>query len=128
MLTQNTARSLAVNDRTDPEQSIRGRAAYIAKMRGRIPSFIKGSDRIYMAMAAYNIGFAHLTGARQIAVRKHRDPNSWYDVKESLPLLTQHKYYKYLPNGYAQGYEPLYYVQRIRNYYSLLEKHLSRDG
>ncbi len=122
MLTKPTAEAMGVKDRTDPRESIEGGAKYLAKLRKRIPPFIKEPDRTFMMLASYNVGFGHLTGARQIAVRTHRNPNQWSSVKECLPLLTQKKYYQHLPNGYARGYEPLIYVQNVRNYYDLLKK------
>ena len=78
-----------------------------------------------MAMASYNVGFAHLKDARKIAVELNKDPNSWHSVKDALPLLSQKKYYRHLKYGYARGVEPVIYVQRIRNYYDLL---LEKEG
>jgi membrane-bound lytic murein transglycosylase F len=41
-------------------------------------------------------------------------------VKDYLPLLTQHKYYSKTTHGYARGWEPVAYVENVRNYYDIL--------
>jgi membrane-bound lytic murein transglycosylase F len=79
-----------------------------------------------MALAAYNVGFGHLTDARELAARLNKNPDKWSDLAEVLPLLTRKQYYQTLQHGYARGYEPVTYVQRIRDYQDILEKELQR--
>lgn len=120
MLTLNTAKSLGISNRLDPEQSLEGGTRYLRKLYKRLPSFIPKRDREWMMLASYNIGFSHLRDARALAVWKKKNPNSWNGVKEALPLLSQRKYYQKLPHGYARGLEPILYVKRIKEYYSIL--------
>jgi len=122
MLTLNTAKSMDVKNRLDAVESINGGAKYLQRMLKRLPETVKGKDRLWFALAAYNVGFAHLRDARSLAVRLGKNPDLWLDVKEVLPLLMQKKYYKTLPYGYARGTEPVRYVQRIRNYYQVLDR------
>ncbi|MCV6611298.1 MAG: membrane-bound lytic murein transglycosylase MltF [Amphritea sp.] len=126
MLTKATAREMDVEDRTDPVQSVMGGAHYLRKVMGKIPERIKGDDRIWFALASYNVGFGHLEDARILTQRGGKNPDSWEDVKEFLPLLTQPKYFKTVRNGYARGYEPVLYVSNIRNYYDLLDWELQK--
>ncbi|WP_371373904.1 membrane-bound lytic murein transglycosylase MltF [Thalassotalea aquiviva] len=120
MLTLPTAKQVGVTSRTDPEQSIRGGAKYFQQMIKKIPARIKEPDRRWFALAAYNIGWGHLEDARIITQRKGGDPDRWVEVKESLPLLKQRKYYKNTKYGYARGDEPVRYVENIRAYYDTL--------
>ncbi len=115
MLTQRTAESLGV-DRLDPVQSIDGGARYLQRQHELLPDDIDEPDRTYLALAAYNIGRGHLLDARRLARELGRDPDRWADMRETLPLLTEERYYQNLRFGYARGYQPVYYVQRIRNY------------
>ncbi len=124
MLTQPTARSLGVTNRLDPEQSAISGARYLQKLYRRMPSFIQSPDRLWMTLAAYNVGFAHLQDARRLAIDLERNPNRWYAVKEVLPHLTQEKYYRQLRHGYARGYEPVLFVEHIRDYQDLLMEKL----
>ena len=124
MLTRNTAHSLGIKDRIDPEQSIRGGARYLQKMIKRIPKTVLEVDRVWFALAAYNVGMGHIHDAQKLARELGKDPNKWSELREVLPLLTQKRYYKKLKYGYARGMEPVRYVQRIRNYQDILQQHL----
>jgi membrane-bound lytic murein transglycosylase F len=120
MLTLATARQMKVKNRLDPAQSIRGGAKYIAKTLKRVPSQITEPDRTWFALAAYNVGFGHVQDARKITETRGGDPNRWIDVKQSLPLLARKKWYKKTKYGYARGWEPVKYVENIRQYYEYL--------
>jgi membrane-bound lytic murein transglycosylase F len=128
MLTQATASSVGVKKRLDPLQSIEGGVRYLEKMLNRLPEEVQGEDRIWFALAAYNVGLGHLRDARILAVRQKRNPNLWLDIQEMLPLLSKKAYYKTVPHGYARGTEPVQYVDRIRSYYEVLEQHLANTS
>lgn len=116
MLTRNTAESLGVTDRLDPVQAIDGGARYLADRHERLPENIPEPDRTFLALASYNVGRGHLLDARQLARDLGKNPDSWKDMSEVLPLLADERYYPNLRYGYARGYEPVHYVSRIRNY------------
>jgi len=120
MLTLNTAKSVGVKSRLDPVQSINGGAKYLNKMVRRIPKDVLGEDKIWYALAAYNVGFGHLKDAMILAKQKGLDATQWVNLKTVLPLLSNKKYYKKLKYGYARGSEPVRYVQRIRGYQQVL--------
>lgn len=120
MLTLNTAKSLGVSNRLDPEQSILGGARYLAKTLSRIPERIVDPTRTWLALAAYNVGLGHLEDARIITSNQGKDPDSWTHVKEHLPLLAKKEWYRNTRYGYARGWEPVRYVENVRTYYELL--------
>ena len=120
MLTEETADHLGIADRLDPAQSIDGGARYIRDMIERMPAGVTGPDRVWMALAAYNIGLYHLEDARVITQKRKRDPNKWNDVKESLPLLANEAWHSKTKYGYARGLEPVLFVNNIRAYYNVL--------
>lgn len=124
MLTLNTARAMGVDNRLDPKQSIFGGAGYLARMMERFSEEVTGEDRLWLALAAYNLGRAHMHDAQVLARRLDLSPHHWRDLKQVLPLLAKKEYYKDLKYGYARGTEPVRYVQRIREYRHVLEKHL----
>lgn len=125
MLTKNTAKAMEVTDRTNPKQSILGGAKYLKKMYQRFKPEIKEQDRLYLALAAYNVGRAHMHDAQSLARQLELSPYDWHDMKQVLPLLSQKKYYKKLKYGYARGTEPVRYVQRIREYQHILQNELN---
>jgi len=120
MLTRNTARSLDVDDRTDPAQSILGGARYLREQIDALPQRITEPDRTLLGLAAYNIGLGHLEDARILTQRQGKNPDSWDDVSETLPLLNQPKYYETLKYGYARGNTAVRYVNNVQAYYELL--------
>lgn len=122
MLTKATAEAMGVSNRLDTEQSIFGGTRYLVKMKKRVPGYISDNEKLWFALAAYNVGFLHLKDARKVAVELDLNPNRWADVKKSLPYLSNPRYYRHLRHGYARGTEPVVYVQRIRNYYDLIAK------
>jgi membrane-bound lytic murein transglycosylase F len=120
MLTRPTAKEVGVSDRTDPQQSVDGGARYLQQLYTRLPDEIGGKDRLWFALAAYNVGMGHIYDARALARRQGLNPDVWTNMERMLPLLTRPKYYKTVKHGYARGYEPVRYVERIRDYYNML--------
>ena len=120
-LTDKTATVARVTNPTDPRQSIFGGARYFQSVYEKIPAHVPEPDRTWFALAAYNIGYGHLEDARVLAQRAGRDPDSWEDVREFLPLLEQEYWYTQTENGYARGWEPVKYVENVRDYRDMLE-------
>ena len=120
MLTKDTANYIGVKNRLDPNQSVYGGVMYLENIYSRLPNKIVGSDRIWMTLAAYNVGLGHLEDARKLTERFGENPNYWSDVKKYLPLLRLKKYYKNTKHGYARGNEPVIYVERIKSYLDII--------
>ena len=120
MLTKNTSIDMKIRDRTDPKESIYGGAKYLRKMLDKIPDQINQEDRIWYAVAAYNIGFGHVIDAIEMAKRDNQIISDWKSLKPYLLKLSQSKYYRETKYGYARGWETVKYVQNIRQYYDIL--------
>ena len=116
MLTLDTAKYLGIKNRLDAQQSIKGGAKYLSQLISRLPDSITDDEKVWFALASYNIGYGHLMDARRITAMKKQDPDSWADVKENLPLLHQKQWYKKTRYGYARGREAQHYVNNIRQY------------
>ena len=121
MLTADTAEAMGIKDRNDPQQSIFAGAHYLAQVREMIPDRIPEPDRTWLTIAAYNVGFGHLEDARIITQALGKDPDSWVAVRERLPLLAQGRWYTRARRGYARGWEPVQFVDRIQRWLTLLE-------
>ena len=122
MLTEETARHLGVTDRLDVAQSIDGGARYLQSLISRMSPGVIGPDRLWMALAAYNVGLSHLEDARIITQKHGHDPNKWNDVKNYLPLLADEAWHPQTKYGYARGLEPVVFVNGVRTYYDVLVK------
>jgi membrane-bound lytic murein transglycosylase F len=121
MLTADTAQAMGIKDRDDPQQSIFAGARYLAQVRQMIPDRVPEPDRTWLTIAAYNVGFGHLEDARIITQALGKDPDSWAEVREQLPLLAQGRWYARAKRGYARGWEPVQFVDRIQRFLTLLE-------
>jgi membrane-bound lytic murein transglycosylase F len=128
MLTANTAQAMGIRDRSNPEQSIYAGARYLAQVREMIPERIAEPDRTWLTVAAYNVGFGHLEDARILAQAFGKDPDSWAEVRARLPLLAQERWYSRAKRGYARGWEPVQFVDRIQRYLKLLEWQPGESG
>ncbi|NGZ28671.1 MAG: membrane-bound lytic murein transglycosylase MltF [Magnetococcales bacterium] len=122
MLTNLTAQELRITNRLDPRESVMGAGWYLMDLMRRLPTEVPDSDRLWMALAAYNVGMGHLADARDLAKRLGRNPNSWVELREVLPLLSIPEYYETLKYGYARGSEPVRFVRKVRLFYDILEK------
>jgi membrane-bound lytic murein transglycosylase F len=120
MLTEATAEFLDIPDRMDPASSIYGGAEFLTRQMERIPDSVDEPDRTWMALASYNVGFNHLKDAMQIVEWQGGDPNTWVDVSKALLLLSNQRWYSRVQHGYARGWEPVLYVNNIRNYYNII--------
>ena len=127
MLTQRTAAQLGVEDRTDPQQSIDGGARYLRSLIDRVPERIEMPDRLWLALAAYNVGFGHMEDARRLTEQLGGDPDRWVDVRDHLPLLTQRRWYSQTRFGYARGHEPVHFVENIRTFHDILTWMYARE-
>ena len=123
MLTEDTADELGVGNRLDPAQSISAGAQYLADLRNALSTEIAEPDRLWLALAAYNLGLGHLKAARYIAGTLNADPDSWYAMKKVLPLLAQPKYYQRLKSGKGRGGEAVIMVENIRVYADIINRH-----
>ena len=122
MLTEDTADHLGVDNRLDAASSIRGGARYLEELINQLPNNIQAPDRLWLALAGYNLGMGHLRGALAIAKDMQRDPTSWYEMKKVLPLLSRPEVYDRLKSGPARGGEAVILVENIRTYYSILQR------
>ena len=122
MLTEGTAETIGVTDRTDPRQSVLGGTKYLVQMRKQIDDEVGRPDNNYYALAAYNVGLGHVQDAQEIVKRGGQDDTLWSNLRDALPLLSEPAYYRTLKYGKARGHEPVRYVDSIRNYYALLSQ------
>jgi len=119
-ITEETARHLGIADRLDAKSSAIGAARYLADLKSKLPARIAEPDRTWLALAAFNIGIAHLEDARILAQKQKLNPDLWTDVRKVLPLLAEPEFYIGAKYGYARGGMPVAFVGRVRGYYDIL--------
>ena len=106
MLTNSTAKAMGVSDRVDPYQSIGGGARYLEQMKGDFADVPK-TDRIWFALAAYNMGPNAVKGIQRKLSSQGIDDKSWANI------------YAYLSDNQASNSrygQAMHYVSNIRSY------------
>lgn len=119
-LTQATAEALGVERILDARENIDAGVKHLRYLYDHYAE-LSGSDRLFVALAAYNVGMGHVWDARRLARRLRFNPDSWRGIQKTLPLLQQRKYYQYARYGYCRGSEPVEYVRQILIYYDILK-------
>jgi membrane-bound lytic murein transglycosylase MltF len=112
MLTQQTAQGLGVKDRADPAQSIEGGAKYFRQLQLKYAQAPR-SDRLWLALAAYNMGPGTLDRIRNTLKSKGKDPNNWGEIFQYLSTNSA-------KNG--QYNQCIQYVTRIRTYLETIKQ------
>src|SRR4029077_17245144 len=93
---------------------------YLADLKKSLPQRIAEPDRTWIALAAFNIGIGHLEEPRVLAVRQKLNPDSWSDLKKTLPLLAQTDLADQTKYGTARGGQAVVFVETVRAYYDVL--------
>ncbi len=93
MLTVRYSQMMGVSSRLDPATEASEVAVNtLQRMLESIPERIQMPDRLWFAIAAYNIGWGHVESARVLTERDGANPDQWHEVKQRLPLLQQKRY------------------------------------
>jgi membrane-bound lytic murein transglycosylase F len=120
-LLPSTAKIFDIEDIYNPVENINGGVGYLKKLYDLFDEADE-TNRLLIALAAYNVGRGHIQDARRLAIKKNLDPNSWESLAQTLPLLRYRKYYKDAKYGYCRGTEPVRYIKQILIYYDVLKR------
>ena len=119
MLTQKTAKEMGIKKRTNAEDSIFGGAKYFKKIMDRLPIDIPKQDRIWMSLAAYNLGFKNIELARDLTISMNLNPNHWSDVSIALERILLDRYGRE-SKDFVKHDQVAKYVDRINLYFATL--------
>lgn len=120
-ITKETAEFLGIDDREDSEQSIFAAYKYLKILLERTPKYLPSIERLSLALATYNVGPAHMIDAQNLAIKMGKNPYSWQELKNVLPLLSMDAFQDQLKYGRARGEEPVQFVNRVLSYFDILK-------
>lgn len=123
------AREVEMAEFHTPAANVRAGVRYLRRLLSMFPAADR-YQQLALALAAYNMGPAHLNDAQLLATRYGLNPRRWYDGLElMLPLLEQPGIYRTLPNGFARGRETVRYVEQVLTRYERLRRQyvIARD-
>jgi len=125
MLTQRTAKEVGIIKRTDPYQSISGGAVYFNKILNSLPDEIPFTEKVWMSVAAYNLGYGNIVRAKTKAKNLGFDYRSWDQLSQALVIILKEKYEKEISQSINLE-TTTEYVERVKLYYRTLNL-LDRD-
>ena len=117
MLTQKTAREVGITKRTDPKQSVMGGSIYFQSLLERLPESIPRQDKLWIAIAAYNLGFSYLKEARKKTLNTNGNANSWTEICNTLILMAKEEDD---PSMVIRINDAVGYVKNVQLYYRTL--------
>jgi len=127
MLTRETAQEMGVEDRLDPYQSILGGARYFRRQYDLLPDETPPADRVWLALASYNLGRLHILRAQDRAKVAGNDPLEWnqlrqhlLDAGESTGTTTDALSGDAAIVDAGRRREAVKYVSRVRRYHDML--------
>ncbi len=115
-----TAERYGVDDRSNPEESMKAATSVIKVLWDRFEDVPDTIDRIKLTMASYNCGYGHVVDARALAKSEKLNPNIWDgNVAESMLKLSYPENYNksIIKHGYVRGVEPFTYVKQVFDRY-----------
>ncbi|MCG8567743.1 MAG: membrane-bound lytic murein transglycosylase MltF [Desulfobacterales bacterium] len=121
-VTSVTAKEMGIKNRRNPKQSVQAGIKYLDRMYQRFDHIEDEYQRMLFALASYNVGYGHVQDAIGIARKKEWETDDWQGLKRALPLLSRPNYYKKTKYGYARGWEPVQYVERILTFFDILKQ------
>ena len=110
------AEELGVENRSDPEQSIRGGTKFLGSLWNNFEEVQDSVQRIKFTLASYNCGYYHVLDAQKLAEMNNLDKYRWDDnVAEMILELSYPEHYNKpgIKYGYVRGIEPYTYVEQI---------------
>jgi membrane-bound lytic murein transglycosylase F len=115
-LTWPTAQHLGVDDPFDPQQSLWGGAKYLRQLSDSFDEELTSRNRFIFSLIAYNMGYAHLVDAFQLAEDFGLNSSQWIHIKKILPLMRLPTIIPQLKYGQANGFESMNFVDGILTY------------
>ncbi|MFO0727758.1 MAG: transporter substrate-binding domain-containing protein [Myxococcota bacterium] len=120
-----TALAVGVTRLDDPAQNIRAGASYLRYLIDRFDEpGLEMRQKIRFALAAYNAGLGHITDARMLAEKTHRNPNIWFgSVEQALRLKLDRRWHELTRFGYCRAEEPIHYVSLVQSSYDVFARY-----
>lgn len=117
-----TAEHFKVYDYFQPDSNVYTGVSYLQYLDKYFTSHVPDStERIKFILASYNAGPGHVLDAIRLADKYGKDPQAWNDnVDYYLLHKSEPEYYQdpLSKNGYCNGPQAYYYVQRVLETYS----------
>ncbi len=121
-----TAAEFGANNIYNPEENIKAGVKFLEWLENYWKAHIENEkERKTFVIASYNVGHGHIQDARKLAEKFNANPNVWEDNVEKYIIKKSNPDYYNLDvvnYGYANGIEPVKYVETIYELYEHYKK------
>ena len=109
------------NNMYDPSENVRAGTALLQTLGRLLDGDLQEAERIKFILAAYNAGVERIKDCRNFAASQGKDPNSWAEVAQVIPLMREETYYNSdeIQLGRFRGDETLRFVEEVLERYAL---------
>ncbi len=122
MVTLETAALVGVEKRLNPEQNINGGAKYFSMLQQKNKIGLTEADKLSITLASYNLG---PTNIKNIANSLNDDVKkvTWSEIKNKLKTVKGSDLNLVDKESYSRGQQAIDYVNRVREFYLLMNAH-----
>ena len=122
MVTLETAALVGVEKRLNPEQNINGGAKYFSMLQQKNKIGLTEADKLSITLASYNLG---PTNIKNIANSLNNDVEkvTWSEIKNKLKTVKGSDLNLVDKESYSRGQQAIDYVNRVREFYLLINAH-----
>ena len=122
MVTLETAALVGVEKRLNPEQNINGGAKYFSMLQQKNKIGLTEADKLSITLASYNLG---PTNIKNIANSLNNDVEkvTWSEIKNKLKTVKGSDLNLVDKESYSRGQQAIDYVNRVREFYLLMNAH-----
>ena len=122
MVTLETAALVGVEKRLNPEQNINGGAKYFSMLQQKNKIGLTEADKLSITLASYNLG---PTNIKNIANSLNNDFEkvTWSEIKNKLKTVKGSDLNLVDKESYSRGQQAIDYVNRVREFYLLMNAH-----
>ena len=122
MVTLETAALVGVEKRLNPEQNINGGAKYFSMLQQKNKIGLTEADKLSITLASYNLA---PTNIKNIANSLNNDVEkvTWSEIKNKLKTVKGSDLNLVDKESYSRGQQAIDYVNRVREFYLLMNAH-----
>jgi Predicted soluble lytic transglycosylase fused to an ABC-type amino acid-binding protein len=110
-----------LNNMYDPSENIRAGSSLLRTLGRLLDGDLQEEERVKFILAAYNAGIERIKDCRNFAASQGKNPNSWEEVAQAIPLMREEAHYNSddIQLGRFKGDETLRFVEGILERYHL---------
>lgn len=116
-----TGAAYGIHDLSSPRNNIDAGTRHLQYLENLMKDWgiTDSANLVRFTLAAYNAGEGRIEDCRRLAESLGKNPDSWEEVAEIIPLMSQEEYYtgEYVKRGRFNGKETINYIDKVLGKY-----------